>query len=1648
MAYWTTWNAYTGISVSSTFVALRVTDCHVEGFIKGMGVESRGHSNVSLSGSTFRRNQYDGVKFDFTLYSYYGFTAEPQESTLEVSNCTFSDTRNGTGLYVDVYNSYAHATARVSITENVFERNMQGVRFHRRYYGVSAIIARNAFLDNDGGCCTGSLDVTDQYYYNSPTHVPVIVEGNVFTRNSGQYIVQLNTPPLYGSFHQYLGNIIVFRSNNLTRNSLSSLSSHEAYGLSTPNAVVVITGALTTAAYHNIFSNPDANKELAVSVEGFSSLDRMNVTLNWWGTTNEGKIAEKIYDFDDRNDLAVAYYFPFLISSSISDVSSKNERDYPPFLKNNSEIGGQLAVDFTLSASSSPYSVTRDITVLPNATLTVEAGATLIFQPNIGALIEGSLITKGTPDRPVIFTSSPTTATTNTKAMVRLAEGEYYNWYAYGYIELRLNGTWQPLCARSLFDDYYSRDRIAELACQHVGLDVGGYRGYAWWYPREWFPALGYPIIQNFSCPTNATSFDDCTYITSTYAPHSRCLQVLEVQCECWDCSDFGYYETRSYETWAGVRFVPTSSIPTKDSSHRTPASFLNHTEIRHAGRRYHEAVPSVQAMFRPPKTNGLTIIDSASTAMEVSYLHEESVVSGVNIDGATGDGLAIHRPGGQNLSIQSVTVKGVTGAGIYVYGWSRSLSMKFDYQSICSGQSTISVDAVEGSYLGLSRDDHLPDITCSVLLQGPPNTILSVRILTLRLPSDDFLYIFDGNQSTSLSLYSYSINNTASPQDSLLSSSNNVYVVVRTGHSQGIAASEFALYVDAMPVATDPPVVTITDSSVYNAQYGVRLESVADDVKIENVTVVDAKNYGVYVGSREGDLTVAKCTLTNVGSSGIYERYEPGRKTLIVDNEIVNSYIGINIYTYLQGYKYNNMLSGCDVTVSGNTISNATSSAVYLNYYYYFYYTSNNVSECAFNISGNSMMSSTKGLLLDSSSGYGSYLRSFSSYLYVGNNNFSDNSGADVTIIPKDIWNVGIISNTFERHQAGDEGCLLLQGSATSLQVTGNSFRHNRGAYVVRLAPDNSTGSPFIFTDNDLTNNFVYYDLSSHREDTLSAVLVVAKSHQFVMRNNSFNNPGSLFELGVEIPVQSSAERIIDVSGNYWGTTDENVIVDRIHDFGYCSRLASVEYFPYLISPSGQPVSSSVTRTMQITRPDGIVRGRVAKDTTLSASGSPYVVVGDISVLPGRKLTIEAGVELRFIHNTGILVEGQLVADGTAISSVLLTDNSLVAAMQKEKGGLRLVGGSTSESGRVEIFHNGTWGSVCTVDDQSNWWWNSNHDYYNNIVVCRELGFAGVYWKDSYSNVSKTDSSESAWLGHVLCRGSEESLRQCTNYILEKATCPYGELVASCYMKDPYVTDVKSDKSFTHWTGIRFAAGATGMSSLRHVAINSAGIANGGHIPAIQCIGANVSFFNVTVNNSAWTAMEITHSPFLSMSHSTFSNSDGNGVQLTNMAASSITSLTSEKNAGHGLAITSDSVLQRMWNIPVLYENIVDICAHSGLLSPSTPFFLRYTSTGSGYSSSTTKYCTAKIQASPRHVISVHIMAFRVRDPYSYVIINPPHTVLGSWGFPFHYNFPLHYRSEDESMSVSVNERFSYSNAQPYENYFLAYIEQHPKGE
>ncbi len=89
---------------------------------------------------------------------------------------------------------------------------------------------------------------------------------------------------------------------------------------------------------------------------------------------------------------------------------------------------------------------------------------------------------------------------------------------------------------------------------------------------------------------------------------------------------------------------------------------------------------------------------------------------------------------------------------------------------------------------------------------------------------------------------------------------------------------------------------------------------------------------------------------------------------------------------------------------------------------------------------------------------------------------------------------------------------------------------------------------------------------------------------------------------------------------------------------------------------------------------------------------------------------------------------------------------------------------GGSYNSGRVEVYYNGRWGTVC--DDS----W----DIRDARVVCRQLGFpdAVAAYQGSYLRAG----TGQIWLDDVGCRGYESSLFSCRHAGIGSHNCDHSE--------------------------------------------------------------------------------------------------------------------------------------------------------------------------------------------------------------------------------------------------------------------------------
>ena len=110
-----------------------------------------------------------------------------------------------------------------------------------------------------------------------------------------------------------------------------------------------------------------------------------------------------------------------------------------------------------------------------------------------------------------------------------------------------------------------------------------------------------------------------------------------------------------------------------------------------------------------------------------------------------------------------------------------------------------------------------------------------------------------------------------------------------------------------------------------------------------------------------------------------------------------------------------------------------------------------------------------------------------------------------------------------------------------------------------------------------------------------------------------------------------------------------------------------------------------------------------------------------------------------------------------------------LLTTVRAQPVTVRLVGGSDPRTGRLEVYHNGVWGTVC-------------NDYFTNAaarVVCYMLGYGrtGRYIGYHYGGGDGT-----IWLDNVQCSGLETNIADCPHSSWGKNKCShYEDVSVSC---------------------------------------------------------------------------------------------------------------------------------------------------------------------------------------------------------------------------------------------------------------------------
>ncbi|CAD6189688.1 unnamed protein product [Caenorhabditis auriculariae] len=619
---------------------------------------------------------------------------------------TFANNTNS-GLAValpDTVDLLARQQHSFFMTENRFEGN-EGFRVLLDGYYAFVNMSSNNFTDNWAPKRFGMVELRGM-------EKQMYIERNRFFNNWGHWMIKLDI------MSQYLKMLHVpaFIQYNYIEHNHFIKPKSDYVDMWPRSYAVGVFGAQKIDIHFNRFKNLLIDFELVSGCKYTQFDDSMNVTFNWWGTGNEAEIAQRIFDFDDWNTFTLARFSPFYVTNGLfinfwfnpwrdgqiaqatyiePSVFDLKGRVYES--KNMSLIVERWHQFPHYYRPYRPYRITRDVTIMPGATLTIEEGVEVHVWPNVRILVLGNLIADGTYWQPIRFKPINTTEFDEIRGRIpsqykrkrrfvdwtikrrtdtvmrqerflrqkrsdRSRQDQVYKefptlfrddpYYQRFSVSLNRNGS---EIGRSGFLEIYNATtgelvpscdrqftiRNAQVVCRELGLET--MNAYHWMTPRwDYNPRvrLVKTYMEPRECRGDEPSLD-------------RCDLRLSGNRDQWQCNDNEHFNyiycgsnrslSREYiGNWGGITFAE-GHLELQPSSLKE-GSVLRNVEIVGGGSGHNDSWQSagLQLFHRSPIIDHVNVTNSSMHAVQVINPREKVVLSNLNVTDNKGQGVNI----------------------------------------------------------------------------------------------------------------------------------------------------------------------------------------------------------------------------------------------------------------------------------------------------------------------------------------------------------------------------------------------------------------------------------------------------------------------------------------------------------------------------------------------------------------------------------------------------------------------------------------------------------------------------------------------------------------------------------------------------------------------------------------------------------------------------------------------------------------------------------------------------------------------------------------------------------------------------------------------------------------------------------------------
>ncbi|XP_040574739.1 protein bark beetle [Lepeophtheirus salmonis] len=1394
-------------------------------------------------------------------------------------------------------------TLRLQIGNNFFERHKRVAIFLSPLSKAYGFIEHNDFLYNDGGCIY-IWNENDFMLESQP--VDLTIHENRFKFNKGSFVLNLGLNHIAVGDRQSL--IVKFNwiQNNIIKEPWPGLNPRSRV------AAPVVLSSKNVLVFRNLIDNPESRYEIGSHlVEPNSALD---CRKNWLGHKDEQTVWRKIFDRDDRYNLAKIDYVPYLLSNNINTELVLERPEWEPQFINSEtkEVGGDVTGVEELR-SDGVYIVKRDINVRPSGRLKITPGVTLKFETSVGMMIAGELIAEGDLQggQPLLTLSEkqPIKLLDNSSDyVVRLVGGSTTH---EGRLEIKIDDVWGTVC------NFGWTIESAAIACQQIGGVLN---------PEDWLILPGQlpdyeegPIhLSNVRCGPLDTDIRYCLNSESTSDFYGSCNHNNDVGIKCFGPS------------WSGIRLGMTAK-----------RSKLYDVRIEKAGLfdyRIYKFVPAIQVDFSHHVFEHLDVSNNDNDGFGLSYSDiyypdKVNFIKNCKFNFNKRHGLSFKQLG---MRVVDTEILGNSESGIHHDPKLDKLEQRElrEWMSLIDEGTSDTIISIPNNDAGTSEDNPI------IIKEKESRLIVSSEVVGksilrryhVRTERDEFvigmqlLNPFHNHTTEQLIIYDFKI----------VSDDPNIQ---RFNVSRDIASF--------------PQI---------SSSYSITLEYNTGKAALGNLMLLLTP---IHCADLPSNCNSRSHHINPIHRSKIVPGSFP--RLTIHHTKILENRRGLSTIHYNRYLGHDNQVylrkSNESIEIYDSEISSNREEAFYvftpfreLNQF--------NISETTYMINRTKFFDNGRGIfqyskdLRDSNNLYHWVLREniFENnvgggfdvalpYVWQYNENYTHTVHIDSNIIRKNqgfdihirghFARVYVVNNTIVENVC-HQGILALRGMEKEARIFGNVIQNNDGVYMVEFDTDShSSINGFVsgyFSQNIVqrnTNSEERFNRSSYYFHPASYAIAVKGVQRVNLTDNLLGNPGLDYELLSGLRT-ARASNHLNAQKNYWGSSDERIIQQSIFDFDDWNSFAVTNYLPYyeqndfdsLLSGSYRENEKDVSKILDN------LGGRLWQSLRLVKRGRPYVVKSDLTIMPEVTLTIDPGVQIEFYPSVGILVLGTLQARGSIDDKIIFKParNNEVKDIRvkpqmplrnkrktkhyyklndKNKFEVRLCQANENgticpphiNQGFVELFNQTTkqWVPIC----------DKRFSERNAQVVCRQLGFSDInvhldfgkrieYHINSLTRII-------VWPEPYQCMGKEPSLAQCDIRMNGQI---YGHTYGCDWKGSDFAFIHCGDENlpdhYDHWGGIRFSVKEFEQelfhtrvhdavthstlhyheSILEYIEIIGAGILHGEKSPAIQAVMSSPHITQIVIKNSAHDGINlISPSRTLTMLHNLIENNLGIGI-------------------------------------------------------------------------------------------------------------------------------------------------------------------------